>query len=430
MREIKCPKCGTVFNVDDADYASIVNQVKNAEFEADVVRRLHELEEQQAAAQKVRDAEYQSQLNALRTELKNVETRKDLEKSLALQQKDQQLTLLKAKVDSSSTDLEMAVLKQKQQSEALLVAKDRELDNLRTQALLDKKEADLNTESLKRQHAAEKQQLKDEVERLKDMKVRLSTKMIGETLEQHCLTVYESQLRPMLPAATFEKDNEVVEGSKGDFVFRNFVDGVETVSIMFEMKNEADTTATKHKNEDFYKKLDADRRRKGCEYAILVSLLEPDSELFNTGIVDVSHIYPKMYVIRPQFFLQIITLLVNMAQKSVDLQHQLEVARSQSIDITNFESDLEEFKTRFGNNYRIASEKFHRAIEEIDKSIDHLQKIKDALLGSENNLRLANDKAEALTIKKLTRKNPTMKAKFDELRTSAADDIQLLDDTL
>ena len=428
MREIKCPKCGTMFNVDEADYAAIMNQVKNAEFEADVARRLHELEEQQAAAQKLRDADYESQLQELRAQLANVETRKDLEKTNALQEKEQQLAELRAKLDSSHIELDNAVLKEKNESAARIADKERELDQLKAQMRIDKQEADLNSESLKRQHAAETQLLKDEVERLKDMKVRLSTKMIGESLEQHCLTVYEAQLRPMLPGATFEKDNEVVEGSKGDFVFRNVVDGTETVSIMFEMKNEADETATKHKNEDFYKKLDADRRRKGCEYAILVSLLEPDSELFNTGIVDVSHLYPKMYVIRPQFFLQIITLLVNMSKKTIDLQHQLEVARSQSIDITNFENDLEDFKTRFGNNYRLASDKFHTAIDEIDKSISHLQKIKDALLGSENHLRLANDKAEALTIKKLTRTNPTMKAKFDELHNASDDNVEVVDE--
>ena len=254
------------------------------------------------------------------------------------------------------------------------------------------------------------------MQRLKDFKTRLSTKMVGESLEAHCSTVFESELRVLLPNAYFEKDNDASGGSKGDFIFRDYEDGMEYVSIMFEMKNEMDETATKHRNEDFYKKLDADRNAKGCEYAVLVSLLEPDNELFNGGIVDVSHRYPKMYVIRPQFFKAIITLLVNAAKKSVEYKRQLALARSQSIDVTNFEGQLEAFKDTFGRNYRLASEKFKTAIDEIDKSIAHLQKIKDALIGSENNLRLANDKADNLTIKRLTRGNPTMKAKFDEAR--------------
>ena len=252
----------------------------------------------------------------------------------------------------------------------------------------------------------------DEVQRLKDFKTRLSTKMVGESLEAHCSTVFESELRVLLPNAYFEKDNDASGGSKGDFIFRDYEDDMEYVSIMFEMKNEMDETATKH----FFKKLDADRTAKGCEYAVLVSLLEPESELYNSGIVDVSHRYPKMYVIRPQFFKAIITLLVNAAKKSVEYKRQLAIARSQSIDVTNFEGQLEAFKDAFGRNYRLASEKFKTAIDEIDKSIAHLQKIKDALIGSENNLRLANDKADNLTIKRLTRGNPTMKAKFDEAR--------------
>lgn len=243
----------------------------------------------------------------------------------------------------------------------------------------------------------------------------MSTKMVGETLEIHCSTLFNQLLRPIMPNAYFEKDNDDKEGSKGDFIFRDFEDGQEYVSIMFEMKNEMDTTATKHKNEDFLKKLDEDRRKKNCEYAVLVSLLEADSELYNGGIVDMSHRYPKMYVIRPQFFIPLITLLVQTSKKSIEYQRQLAVAQSQSIDVTNFESQLTEFKEKFGRNYRLAAEKFQTAIDEIDKSITHLQKIKDALIGSENNLRLANDKAESLTIKKLTQGNPTMKAKFDEI---------------
>ena len=263
----------------------------------------------------------------------------------------------------------------------------------------------------------------EQVAYYKDLKTRLSTKMVGETLEVHCSTIFNGEMRPMFPNAYFEKDNDASGGSKGDFIFRDFVDGFEYISIMFEMKNEMDETATKHKNEDFFRKLDADRNAKGCEYAVLVSLLEPDSELYNGGIVDVSYRYPKMYVIRPQFFKSMITLLVGAARKSVDYQRQLAEARSQSVDVTNFESQLMAFKEAFGRNYRLASDRFRTAIDEIDKSIAHLQKIKDALIGSENNLRLANDKADSLTIKRLTRGNPTMKAKFDEARSKAADTI-------
>ena len=264
-------------------------------------------------------------------------------------------------------------------------------------------------------------QKQEMVDYYKDLKTRMSTKMVGETLEAHCNTLFNTTIRPIMPYAYFEKDNDASGGSKGDFIFRDFDGDFEYVSIMFEMKNEMDETATKHRNEDFLKKLDEDRRQKGCEFAVLVSLLEPDSELYNTGIVDVSHRYPKMYVIRPQFFIPLITLLVQTSKKSIALQQQLVLAQSQSVDVTNFETKLNDFKERFANNYRLASEKFQRAIEEIDKSIDHLQKIKANLLGSENNLRIANNKAEELTIKKLTYQNPTMKAKFDEARKNRHD---------
>lgn len=260
----------------------------------------------------------------------------------------------------------------------------------------------------------------EEVERLKDFKTRLSTKMVGESLEVHCSTIFNGELRPLFPSAYFEKDNDASAGSKGDFIFRDYDGDTEYISIMFEMKNEMEETATKHRNEDFFRKLDADRTAKGCEYAVLVSLLEPDNELYNGGIVDVSHRYPKMYVIRPQFFKAIITILVNAAKKSIDYQRQLAIARKQTIDVTNFEGQLNAFKDAFGRNYRLASEKFKAAIDEIDKSITHLQKIKDALIGSENNLRLANDKADNLTIKRLTHGNPTMKAKFDEVHKKEA----------
>jgi hypothetical protein len=266
--------------------------------------------------------------------------------------------------------------------------------------------------------------MQEQVDYYKDLKTKMSTKMIGETLEIHCSTQYNQMMRPLLPNAYFEKDNDASGGSKGDFIFRDYgADGTEYVSIMFEMKNEMDETSTKHKNEDFLKKLDADRNTKKCEFAVLVSLLEPDSELYNTGIVDMSHRYPKMYVIRPQFFIPLITLLVQTSKKSLDYKRQLAIAQSQSLDVTKFEQQLLDFKDKFGRNYRLASEKFQKAIEEIDKSIDHLQKIKEALIGSENNLRLANDKAEDLTIKKLTYNNPTMKAKFEEARQRDRDEL-------
>ena len=287
---------------------------------------------------------------------------------------------------------------------------------------LQSKEAQLEVKQLQEQHELEKKMLEREVDFYKDLKTRMSTKMLGETLEQHCALEFEQKLRSFYPNAYFEKDNDVVGGTKGDFVFRDYAEdgALEYISIMFEMKNEADTTSTKHRNEDFLKKLDEDRRKKGCEYAVLVSLLEPDNELYNGGIVDKSHRYEKMYVIRPQFFVPLITLLVSTSRKSLDIRKQLFEAQQQSIDITHFEEDIEEFKDKFGRNFRLASEKFQKAIEEIDSSIKHLQKIKEHLIGSENNLRLANDKAEGLTIRKLTYKNPTMQAKFKELKAQKA----------
>ena len=302
-----------------------------------------------------------------------------------------------------------------------VAAKNEEIANLnasilqlRSSAQLAAKEAALHEDNVRKEYEAKLRMAQEQVDYYKDLKTRMSTKMVGETLEAHCSNVFNGEMRPMFPNAYFEKDNDASLGSKGDFIFRDFEEGTEYISIMFEMKNEMDETATKHKNEDFFRKLDADRNMKGCEYAVLVSLLEPDSELYNGGIVDVSYRYPKMYVIRPQFFRPIITLLVIAAKKTVGIKKELEIARSQSVDVTHFESQLDAFKEAFGRNYRLASEKFKAAIDEIDKSITHLQKIKDALIGSENNLRLANDKADALTIKKLTKGNETMTQKFAE----------------
>ena len=451
MRELKCPKCGNIFSVDEADYASIVSQVKGAEFDAEVNRRISELHHQQEAEEKARTAKaekaHQSELfkkdqaisekdgeiARLKEQISAMGDRQKLAVGTAVADKDKEIAALKAAINKGSQDLEIAVLKERQQAKEAAQAKDAEIAELRSQAKLAASEASLREKQMQVEYEGKLQVVKseaesrlrvaeDEVQRLKDFKTRLSTKMVGESLEAHCSTVFESELRVLLPKAYFEKDNDASGGSKGDFIFRDYEDNMEYVSIMFEMKNEMDETATKHKNEDFFKKLDADRTAKGCEYAVLVSLLEPESELYNSGIVDVSHRYPKMYVIRPQFFKAIITLLVNAAKKTVDYQRQLVVARSQSVDVTNFENQLLAFKDAFGRNYRLASEKFKTAIDEIDKSIAHLQKIKDALIGSENNLRLANDKADNLTIKRLTRGNPTMKAKFDEAHQNAQND--------
>ena len=383
MRELKCPKCGSVFSVDEADYASILSQVKGAEFDAEVARRVDELNRQHKDAMRI--ALLQEQQRAGET----------------LRAREAEITKLKADAQLAKSAAEL---------------RERGLrTEFAAQMQVAKSEAAVRENSIKESYEGKLRAAEEQVAYYKDLKTRLSTKMVGETLEVHCSTVFNGEMRPMFPNAYFEKDNDASGGSKGDFIFRDFVDGFEYISIMFEMKNEMDETATKHKNEDFFKKLDADRNAKGCEYAVLVSLLEPDSELYNGGIVDVSYRYPKMYVIRPQFFKSMITLLVGAARKTVDYQRQLAEARSQSIDVTNFEDKLMAFKDSFGRNYRLASEKFRTAIEEIDKSIAHLQKIKDALIGSENNLRIANDKADALTIKKLTKDNPTMRAKLEEL---------------
>lgn len=398
MKELKCPNCGSLFTVDEAGYASIVSQVRNAEFEEEMARRLKEMQGLQDAMQMAKDAEARENF-----------TRKLGDKEKTILAKEQEIVRLKASLEGMEEKTRLEIDK-------AVAAKNLEIAELKSQSTLAKNQAELQKTALKDEYEAKLKLAQEQVDYYKDMKIRMSTKMVGETLEAHCSTIFNGQMRPMFPNAYFEKDNDASGGSKGDFIFRDFEDGTEYISIMFEMKNEMDETATKHKNEDFFKKLDADRKAKGCEYAVLVSLLEPDNELYNNGIVDVSYRYPKMYVIRPQFFMPIITLLVNASKKSLEYKKELAIARSQSLDITNFENKLLEFKDKFGRNYRLASEKFQDAIKEIDKSIAALQKTKDALLGSENNLRLALDKAEDLTIRKLTYKNPTMKALFDEAR--------------
>ena len=371
MKELKCPKCGNTFTVDEADYALLLNQVKNSEFEQELSRRIHELEKASASRQEAeRQAEHARQQMQIQT--------------------------LQAQIQQADQQKQIAVMQLRQQATEAYAKKEQELASVRSQL-----EAQLK--------AAQEQ-----IAYYKDMKLRLSTKMVGETLEQHCATEF-ARIRPLFPNAYFEKDNEVIEGTKGDFVFRDkSEDGVEYVSIMFEMKNENDETATKHKNEDFLAKLDSDRRKKGCEYAVLVSLLEPDSDLYNGGIVDMSHRFEKMYVIRPQFFVPLITLLCQTSRKSLDAKRELALVKAQQVDVTHFEEKLLAFKEGFGRNVRLANERFQDAIEEIDKTIAHLTKVRENLIKSGDNLNAADKKLQDVSIKRLTYGNPTMKAKFEE----------------
>lgn len=352
-----------------------------------------------AAAEKVHEMEksFAEKISELKIKIENSENEKKIAVSDALAKKNEEFAELSRKLTEGNSKLQI------------------EAERLRAQIENEKNQAQIHEKDLKANFENQLRAKDEQIVYYKDLKARMSTKMIGETFESHCRTSFEQFARPLMPDAYFEKDNDARTGSKGDFIFRDFVDGIEYVSIMFEMKNEADTTATKHKNEDFFKELDKDRKEKKCEFAVLVSLLESESELYNGGIVDVSHKFEKMYVIRPQFFIPMITLLRNASRKSLEYKRQLSEARNQSIDITNFEAELNSFKADFGRNYRLASEKFASAISEIDKSIDHLQKIKDALIGSENNLRIANNKADDLSIKKLTRNNPTMRSLFEEM---------------
>lgn len=433
MHELICPNCHQPFSIDERGYAQLLEQVRGEAFDKALAERVALVEEQSRQARQLAvaqaEATLKEQLSQRDTQLVQLQSRLDAmgEKSqadlqLALANKEQTITELHAQIAQQESLRDNERLKVQAESQKALQAKEQEITALRSQVELQSKEAQLEVKQLQEQHELEKKMLEREVDFYKDLKTRMSTKMLGETLEQHCALEFEQKLRSFYPKAYFEKDNDVVGGTKGDFVFRDYAEdgALEYISIMFEMKNESDTTSTKHRNEDFLKKLDEDRRKKGCEYAVLVSLLEPDNELYNGGIVDKSHRYEKMYVIRPQFFVPLITLLVSTSRKSLDIRKQLFEAQQQSIDITHFEEDIEEFKDKFGRNFRLASEKFQKAIEEIDNSIKHLQKIKDNLIGSENNLRLANDKAEGLTIRKLTYKNPTMQAKFKELKAQKA----------
>ena len=376
MKELKCPKCGNTFTVDEADYALLLSQVKNAEFESELSRRLHDLEQAQVARQQAEQARQQA------------------ERQAAQAQQQMQIQNLQAQIAQAEQQKQLAVMEVRQKATESYMKKEQELATLRTQM---------------------EQQLKAAQEQIayyKDMKLRLSTKMVGETLEQHCANEF-ARIRPYFPNAYFEKDNEVIEGTKGDFVFRDSSeDGVEYVSIMFEMKNENDETATKHKNEDFLKKLDEDRRKKNCEFAVLVSLLEPESELYNGGIVDMSHRFEKMYVIRPQFFVPLITLLTQTSRKSLDAKRELALVKAQQIDVTHFEEKLNAFKDGFARNVRLANERFADAIDEIDKTIAHLTKVRENLIKSGDNLNQADKKLDDVTIKRLTYGNQTMKEKF------------------
>ncbi|SEA69772.1 hypothetical protein SAMN05216462_2217 [Xylanibacter ruminicola] len=496
MNEIKCPECGKVFSVDEASYASVVNQVRTKEFEDEIRRRVAEIEKQQQLKQQsdklISEQAFQQKLNAkdqeiekrnadiarLEEQVKSVAISKQAEfekllsdkeieiaqlkekaqgavkteqleheKQLAekdteiarleekmkgiakdkqaefdriLAEKDAELLRLQGAVDQSKSQTQVAVLEEKNKANEVILQKENEIATWKNKLESEKTDALRREQGIRQTYELQLKQMQEMVEQYKDFRARLSTKMIGESLETHCSDQYNANLRSVLPSAYFEKDNDASGGSKGDFIFRDYDDGFEYISIMFEMKNEMESTAVKHKNEDFFKKLNDDRNKKRCEYAVLVSLLEPDSELYNGGIVDVSHRYPKMYVIRPQFFIPLITLLIQMAKKNVVLQKELIQAKSLSVDITTFENKLDDFKNKFGRDYRLASDKFKKAIDAIDNSIGELQNVKANLMSSEYHLRLANDKAAELTIRKLTYKNPTMKALFDEARKNGS----------
>ena len=496
MNEIKCPECGKVFSVDEASYASIVNQVRTKELEEEIRRRVAEVEKQQQLKQQsdklISDQAYQQKLNAkdqeiekrnadiarLEEQVKNIALAKQAEFDKALANKDIEIAQLKEKsrgeananqlehekqlaekdmliarleeqmksiardkqaeydkalaekdadiahlqnlVSQSESQTKVAVLEEQNKANQAILLKENEISTLKGQVESQKADALRREQGIRQNYELQLKQMQEIVEQYKDFRAKLSTKMIGESLEAHCSDQYNANLRSVLPGAYFEKDNDASEGSKGDFIFRDYDNGFEYISIMFEMKNEMESDGRKHKNEDFFRKLNDDRDKKRCEYAVLVSLLEPDSELYNGGIVDVSHRYPKMYVIRPQFFIPLITLLVQMARKNVALQKELVQARSLSVDITTFEGKLDEFKEKFGNDARLVRKGFDAAIAAIDKSIKDLQAVKDNLLSSGNHMRLANDKLDGLTIRKLTFKNPTMKALFDEARKNSS----------
>lgn len=437
MKELKCPQCGSVFSVDEADYASIVSQVKTQEFEAEIKSRLDEIEKQNATKQEAEalklSQEFQGKLNSkeielsqkaneiamLQTQINSFNQTKQLELDAERSKMNEEIARLKSVIEQNENMIRMAVLEEQNKAKDIIQEKENSLIELRSQIDVNQKEATIREANIKEDYERQLKQKQELVDYYKDMKAKLSTKMIGESLEAHCSNEFNLVRTSMFPNAYFDKDNDASHGSKGDFIFRDYADGIEYISIMFEMKNEMDETATKHKNDDFLAKLDKDRREKNCEYAVLVSLLEPDNDFYNNGIVDVSYKYPKMFVVRPQFFMPIISLLTQASRKSVEYQRELILAKQQSIDVTNFENKLNDFRNKFGGHYQHACDKFNKAIEEIDKTIKSLQKMKEDLLSSENYLRLANNDTESLTIKKLTHGNPTMKQKFEEARKAA-----------
>jgi len=431
MQEIKCPKCGEVFQVDESGYAAIVKQVRDKEFNKEVQAHEHRLQEEKDNAVKLAVTEAEADKDKMIAELTQKLALAESEKKTALSEleakKMQELANLETKrvqelaeKEAQIQKLESKIELDKTQAKSVLseatAQKESEIAELRNKLALEKNQHELEAKTLKEAHLAELKQKDDTINYFKDLKAKMSTKMVGETLEQHCEIQFNQIRATAFPHAEFGKDNDARSGSKGDYIYRDHAeDGTEFISIMFEMKNEMDTTATKHKNKDFFKELDKDRKEKGCEYAVLVSLLEADSELYNNGIVDVSYEYEKMYVIRPQFFIPLITILRNAAMNSVAYKRELALVRNQNIDITIFENSMNDFKDKFSNNMRLAAEQFSKAIDAIDDSIAKLQKTKENLLASGRNMRLANDKLQDLSIKKLTKGNPTMKAMFDEL---------------
>ena len=428
MPEIKCPNCGNLFTIDQNQYDDLIREVRNDVFEKEIQQRLNIEKEKLESSFKVQQMqssnenqnkirELQSQIDSLKNTIANNELTKNSaiaeainKKELELKNKDLEISNLQSKLDNQALSLDMKY-------KELINTKDQEIVSLNNKIDLNKKEAEIKQNNLIEQQRLELKAKDEQIAYYKDMKLKLSTKLVGESLEQHCQNAFNSIRMTAFPHAYFEKDNDSSSGEKGDFIFKEYTEeGAELISIMFEMKNENDETATKHKNEDFFAKLDKDRKTKNCEYAILVSMLEPESELYNAGIVDVSYKYPKMYVVRPQCFIPIITLLRNASLNASKYKNELMIARNQSIDVTNFENSLLDFQDKFNKNYNLASQRFNSAIEEIDKTIDHLNKVKEGLLGADRNLRLANDKAQDLSIKKLTRNNPTMKEAFDKVK--------------
>ena len=438
MQEIKCPNCGQVFQVDETGYAQIVQQIRDKEFEKELARREAEINERKESdlklvrmqqEQLLKDtvsdkdtelAEKTGEIERLKlektNELQRLRAEKDHEIEKLRSELMNELNKLKAEAEKNDTEKELAVTKAVQAKDRELSDANAEVTRLRGELELQEKENKLNEARLAEQHKGELRLRDEEIERLKDFKARQSTKMVGESLEQHCLNEFNSLRMTAFPNAYFEKDNDARSGSKGDFIFRESAeDGTEFISIMFEMKNEMESTDKKHKNEDFFKELDKDRREKNCEYAVLVTLLEADNDFYNNGIVDVSYKYEKMYVVRPQFFIPIITLLRNAALNSLKYQRELAIVKNQQLDLLHFEENMQTFKDGFARNFELASRKYNDAIAEIDKSIKQLEKVKESLLSSERNLRLANDKAQDLSIKKLTRNAPTVREMFEEL---------------